>query len=236
MTTRASTSAERDACPRSCPRGRPAAHAAPSLVFGGRRVGARPVDLDRAARHRFAEDAEHEPRVVGLRVVVVIPAADLRPAERRDPREELLRVVALVRPLAGERVVHREPQAEHPAGHLVPLERRQPEAERLNQPARLLHEPLALDDASPRVTRICPWRRYLSPPCTSFVDRLDVPDAKSCASTRSARSPIRAASATIPAPVIPPPTTITSQGLSAFADLPSLRPLQTLSRQPRDHI
>ena len=56
----------------------------------------------------------------------------------------------------------------------------------------------------------------------------EVPDAKSRASTRSARIPSRVASAKMPAPVIPPPTMTTSHR--------SPRLLQIVSRHPRFHI
>ena len=51
------------------------------------------------------------------------------------------------------------------------------------------------------------------PPCTSFDDFDDVPDAKSPLSTSAMRSPRDAASSATPVPVMPPPTTSTSNGL-----------------------
>src|SRR5579885_1510416 len=49
------------------------------------------------------------------------------------------------------------------------------------------------------------------PPCTSFVDLLLVPPAKSAFSTRATVYPRAAASSATPAPVIPPPITRTSK-------------------------
>ena len=46
----------------------------------------------------------------------------------------------------------------------------------------------------------------------SLLDRLDVPDAQSCASTSPTDRPRVAASRAVPAPVMPPPTTSTSSG------------------------
>lgn len=69
------------------------------------------------------------------------------------------------------------------------------------------------------------WRcaRYLSPPWIIRADLLLVPLAKSPFSTKTTLSPRMAASLAIPAPVIPPPITMTSNGppfiCSRFASL-----------------
>src|SRR5438067_9950231 len=58
-----------------------------------------------------------------------------------------------------------------------------------------------------RTRPISPCSRYRRPPWTSLEERLDVPDAKSRASTRATAKPRVAASSATAAPVIPPPTT-----------------------------
>src|SRR5437868_280342 len=63
-----------------------------------------------------------------------------------------------------------------------------------------------------RTSRCC---RYRMPPCTSFEDFDDVPEAKSPFSINAVRRPRDAASSATPAPVMPPPTTRTSNGSSA---------------------
>src|SRR5512133_3350745 len=45
------------------------------------------------------------------------------------------------------------------------------------------------------------------PPCTSFDDRLEVPDAQSLASSRPTLKPRVTASRALPVPTMPPPTT-----------------------------
>ena len=45
------------------------------------------------------------------------------------------------------------------------------------------------------------------PPCTSFDERLDVPDAQSRASSRPVERPRVTASSAAPVPTMPPPTT-----------------------------
>ena len=57
------------------------------------------------------------------------------------------------------------------------------------------------------------------PPWNSLVDLPDVPDAKSCCSTRATFRPLEARSRAVPQPVTPPPTTRTSKGLPAARDL-----------------
>ncbi len=52
--------------------------------------------------------------------------------------------------------------------------------------------------------------KYRSPPCTSLDDRLDVPEAKSRASTSPTFRPRLAASSAAPAPTTPAPITRTS--------------------------
>ena len=68
-----------------------------------------------------------------------------------------------------------------------------------------------LSVAASRTILTSPCTRYLRPPCTIFEDLLDVPEAKSRASTRHTDNPRSAASRAIPAPVIPPPITRTSK-------------------------
>src|SRR5690348_10406475 len=58
-----------------------------------------------------------------------------------------------------------------------------------------------------------PCSRYRTPPCASFVLRLDVPLPKSLCSSSRVSYPRLAASMATPTPVAPPPTTIMSQGL-----------------------
>jgi hypothetical protein len=55
-----------------------------------------------------------------------------------------------------------------------------------------------------------PVARYLSPPCTSFELQRLVPKARSCFSISATLSPRVAASSAMPAPVMPPPITMTS--------------------------
>ena len=61
-------------------------------------------------------------------------------------------------------------------------------------------------------SEMLPCSRYRTPPCTSFVLRLDVPLQKSSRSSSSTAYPRFAASTAIPAPVAPPPITTISQG------------------------
>src|SRR3954454_24321295 len=53
------------------------------------------------------------------------------------------------------------------------------------------------------------------PPCTSFDDLEDVPDAMPARSINAVRNPRLTASSATPAPVMPPPTTSTSNCSSA---------------------
>src|SRR5688500_11366913 len=57
-----------------------------------------------------------------------------------------------------------------------------------------------------------PCCRYRMPPCTSLVDRLEVPLPKSLISSRQHEYPRDAASTATPTPVAPPPMTAMSQG------------------------
>ena len=59
--------------------------------------------------------------------------------------------------------------------------------------------------------------RYLKPPWINLVDLLLVPEAKSDISTKHTLNPLDAASKHIPAPVIPPPITITSKVLEEIS-------------------
>ena len=52
------------------------------------------------------------------------------------------------------------------------------------------------------------------PPCTSFDERLDVPDAQSRASSRPVERPRVTASSADPVPTMPPPTTRMSSSFS----------------------
>ena len=52
------------------------------------------------------------------------------------------------------------------------------------------------------------------PPCTSFDERLDVPDAQSRASSSPVESPRVTASSAAPVPTMPPPTTRMSSSFS----------------------
>ena len=54
------------------------------------------------------------------------------------------------------------------------------------------------------------FSRYRTPPCTSFVDRELVPQAKSSRSTNATFNPLDAASSAHPAPEAPPPIINTS--------------------------
>src|SRR5690606_36365297 len=65
--------------------------------------------------------------------------------------------------------------------------------------------------------------RYRMPPCTSFNERLDVPLAKSRASTRPTRRPRVAASSAAPTPTTPPPTTRTSSSFDFSFAMASAR-------------
>lgn len=49
------------------------------------------------------------------------------------------------------------------------------------------------------------FSKYLTPPCINFVERDDVPDAKSLHSTKPTFKPRVIPSNAIPAPVAPPP-------------------------------
>src|SRR5260370_18228139 len=64
----------------------------------------------------------------------------------------------------------------------------------------------------------------------SLLDRLEVPEARSRASTRATRSPRDAASRAAPAPVTPPPMTSTSN--RSAASRPSTAPRSRASRTP----
>ncbi len=61
-----------------------------------------------------------------------------------------------------------------------------------------------------------PCSRYRRPPCTSREERPEVPAAKSSFSASATESPRAAASSAMPAPVIPPPITSTSNRSSAI--------------------
>src|SRR3712207_8429724 len=50
--------------------------------------------------------------------------------------------------------------------------------------------------------------------CTNLVERLEVPAAKSCISSKPVCKPLLCASRAIPAPVMPPPITSTSSKLA----------------------
>src|SRR5437762_12620917 len=64
----------------------------------------------------------------------------------------------------------------------------------------------------------------------SLLDRLEVPEARSRASTRATRRPRDAASRAVPAPVTPPPMTRTSN--RSVASLLSIAPRSRASRAP----
>src|SRR5436305_13546817 len=64
----------------------------------------------------------------------------------------------------------------------------------------------------------------------SLLDRLDVPEARSRASTRATRRPRDAASRAVPVPVTPPPMTSTSN--RSVATLLSIAPRSRASRAP----
>src|SRR5580692_2466548 len=72
--------------------------------------------------------------------------------------------------------------------------------------------------------------RYRRPPWISLLDRLEVPEARSRASTRATRRPRDAASRAAPAPVIPPPMTSTSN--RSAASRPSVALRSRASRTP----
>lgn len=65
--------------------------------------------------------------------------------------------------------------------------------------------------------------RYRSPPWISLLDRLDVPEAQSRASTRPVDRPRVAASSAVPAPTTPAPTTRMSSSRSAIPASASAR-------------
>src|SRR5436189_3903715 len=64
----------------------------------------------------------------------------------------------------------------------------------------------------------------------SLLDRLEVPEARSRASTRATRRPRDAASRAVPAPVTPPPMTSTSN--RSLASLLSIAPRSRALRAP----
>src|SRR5258707_3217198 len=64
----------------------------------------------------------------------------------------------------------------------------------------------------------------------SLLDRLEVPEARSRASTRATRRPRDAASSAVPAPVMPPPMTSTSN--RSVASRLSIAPRSRASRTP----
>src|SRR3954452_1373072 len=74
-----------------------------------------------------------------------------------------------------------------------------------------------------RTSRKSSCSRYRMPPCTSLDDRLEVPEAKSRASSRPTLSPRVAASTAEPAPTMPPPTTRMSSSVSLSAAIAAAR-------------
>src|SRR4051812_42097329 len=68
-----------------------------------------------------------------------------------------------------------------------------------------------------------PISRYRSPPWISLLDALEVPAARSRASTSPTRSPRVAASSAAPAPVMPPPMTRTSRSPEVSASMARCR-------------
>ena len=121
------------------------------------------------------------------------PPRQLRPLQHRELLEELGRVEVAVFPLAGHDVVDREAQPEHPWGGVVPLEVGQVESPAARPGPRRCGEASSLSCTETRVSRSLACRRYRRPPCTSLLDLLEVPEAKSPPSSSSALSPRREA-------------------------------------------
>jgi len=99
------------------------------------------------APYSLAQDPEREAGVVGLGVVVAVPAEHAGALEHREEPHDLGLVQALVVPLPRERVVHAEADAEHPARHGVAGERGERKGQALDETAALVEHPLTLFDA-----------------------------------------------------------------------------------------